>query len=101
MTGSRLDILARRHLWAEGLNYNHGTGHGVGYFGGVHEDPVGISRNSKVEMVPNMVVTNEPGFYEAGKFGIRIENQLVVVKDKEGMHTFENMTLCPYDRALI
>lgn len=63
MTGTQLDVLARRHLWAKGLDFLHGTGHGVGYFGGVHEGPIGISCVNNVIFAPNMIVTNEPGYY--------------------------------------
>lgn len=72
MTGTELDVLARRHLWANGQDFMHGTGHGVGYFGGVHEGPLGISKYNRVVFEPNMIVTNEPGYYEPGKYGIRI-----------------------------
>ena len=78
-------MLARRHLWANGLDYMHGTGHGVGYFEGVHEGPIGISSVNKVVFEPNMIVTNEPGYYEPGQFGIRIENILVCVRDGESL----------------
>lgn len=78
LTGADIDVLARRHLWKQGKDYLHGTGHGVGYFGGVHEGPVGISRLNKTKLQAGMIVTNEPGYYEAGKYGIRIENMLVV-----------------------
>ena len=80
MTGEDVDLLARRPLWAVKKEYLHGTGHGVGYFGGVHEGPVGISKYNKVVYVPNMIVTNEPGYYESGKYGIRIENILTTIE---------------------
>lgn len=98
--GGDLDILARRHLYSKGLNYLHGTGHGVGYFQGVHEGPCGISKYNKNVFTPGMIVTNEPGYYEPGKFGIRIENILLVVENA-GLYGFENITLCPYDKNLI
>ena len=98
--GSDLDVLARRHLYAKGLNYCHGTGHGVGYFQGVHEGPLGISRGYKIPFTHGMIVTNEPGYYEDGKFGIRIENILLAV-EKDAMIGFENLVLCPYDKNLI
>lgn len=72
MTGSHFDVLARRPLWEKGLDFQHGTGHGVGYFGGVHEGPIGIYFYNNVVFEPNMIVTNEPGYYEKGKYGIRI-----------------------------
>jgi Xaa-Pro aminopeptidase len=78
VTGADVDILARRHLWEAQKDYCHGTGHGVGYFLGVHEGPVGISKYNQTVFEPNMIVTNEPGYYETGKYGIRIENILVV-----------------------
>lgn len=63
MAGEDVDILARRHLWAKGLDYAHGTGHGVGHFQGVHEGPVGISKYNKTKFQSGMIVTNEPGYY--------------------------------------
>lgn len=100
ITGADIDVLARRHLWAVHKDYQHGTGHGVGHFLGVHEGPVGISKYNKTVFEPNMIVTNEPGYYEAGKYGIRIENILVVKQDNEFLG-FECLTLCPYDINLI
>ena len=98
--GNQLDILARRALWEEGLDYNHGTGHGVGHFLGVHEGPQQISKTSnKVPLVPGMVISNEPGYYKTGSYGIRIEN-LVCVQSGNPMH-FETLTLAPLDRKLI
>ena len=78
----------------------HGTGHGVAYFGGVHEGPCGISKYNQTNFVSGMIVTNEPGYYETGKFGIRIENMLLV-REQNGFNRFENLTLCPYDKNLI
>ena len=100
LTGADIDVLARRHLWAVGLDYLHGTGHGVGYFEGVHEGPVGLSKYNTTIYEPNMIVTNEPGYYETGKYGIRIENMLVVV-ERDGLKGFDNLTLCPYDKNLL
>lgn len=100
ITGGDIDVLARRHLWTVHKDYQHGTGHGVGHFLGVHEGPVGISKYNKTIFEPNMIVTNEPGYYEAGKYGIRIENILVVKQDNEFLG-FECLTLCPYDINLI
>jgi Xaa-Pro aminopeptidase len=107
-TGSQLDALARRPLWSAGLDYDHGTGHGVGSYLGVHEGPQRISkRPSTVPLEPGMICSNEPGFYKAGAYGIRIEN-LVAVTDLPGnpdgtkrMRGFETLTLAPYCRALI
>lgn len=70
------------------MDFAHGTGHGVGYFGGVHEGPVGISKFNKTVFEPNMIVTNEPGYYKPGKFGIRIENMLVVREVQPGILGF-------------
>ena len=74
-TGSNLDVLARLPLWQAGLDYDHGTGHGVGVFLGVHEGPQRISKApNKVALEPGMIVSNEPGYYKTGEYGIRIEN---------------------------
>ena len=100
MSGADIDILARRHLWAKGLDYGHGTGHGVGYFQGVHEGPVGISKYNQTKYQAGMIVTNEPGYYEPGQYGIRIENMLLV-HEKDGFNYFECLTLCPYDKNLL
>tara|TARA_B100000963_G_scaffold361582_1_gene397868 strand:+ start:6653 stop:8371 length:1719 start_codon:yes stop_codon:yes gene_type:complete len=99
-TGSLIDIVARQPLKQVNLDYSHGTGHGVGYFLNVHEGPQAISKNNKVKFKEGMIVSNEPGFYEKGKFGIRIEN-LIHVKKKNKKHYFENLTLVPIDRSLI
>jgi Xaa-Pro aminopeptidase len=104
-TGSQLDALARRPLWAEGLDYDHGTGHGVGAYLSVHEGPQRISKvPSAVPLKPGMVLSNEPGYYRAGEYGIRIEN-LQAVRAVEGgerpMLGFEILTLVPIDRRLI
>ena len=107
-TGSQLDILARRALWAEGLDFEHGTGHGVGHYLGVHEGPHRISKvPNRVALEPGMVVSNEPGYYEAGAYGIRIENLVCVTADGpvadggKNLLAFETLTLAPIDRALI
>ena len=80
-TGSKIDLLARKYLKQIGLDYAHGTGHGVGYFLNVHEGPHAISKNNKIKFKEGMVVSNEPGYYEKNNFGIRIEN-LIYVKNK-------------------
>ena len=98
--GGDIDVLARRHLWDKGLDYCHGTGHGVGHFLGVHEGPCAISKYNTTNFQTGMIVTDEPGYYEKDKFGIRIENMLLV-QEKDGFNWFENLTLCPYDRQLI
>ena len=81
-TGSNIDGKARKFLKQIGLDYAHGTGHGVGYFLNVHEGPHAISKNNKVRLLEGMVVSNEPGYYEKNKFGIRIENLIYVKKQK-------------------
>lgn len=109
VTGTQLDPLARQFLWADGLDYGHGTGHGVGCYLGVHEGPQRISpRASDVALRPGMVVSNEPGFYKPGDYGIRIENLITVVEVAPSPGSgcpavlgFENLTLCPYERRLI
>jgi Xaa-Pro aminopeptidase len=106
-TGSQLDTLARRPLWEAGLDFDHGTGHGVGSYLSVHEGPHRISKMpNAVALEPGMIVSNEPGYYKTGAYGIRIEN-LIAVRAVErpgaerAMLGFETLTLCPIDRALI
>ncbi|MDE0706055.1 MAG: aminopeptidase P family protein [Rhodospirillaceae bacterium] len=106
-TGSQIDALARLALWADGLDYDHGTGHGVGSYLSVHEGPQRISKlPNSVALKPGMIVSNEPGYYRTGEYGIRIEN-LVAVQEVEvagaerPMLGFETLTLAPIDRALI
>ena len=100
-------MLARAALWTAGLDYDHGTGHGVGSYLGVHEGPQRISKvPNRVALEPGMIVSNEPGYYKSGDYGIRIENLVTVTEVKvEGaerpMLGFENLTLAPIDRALI
>ncbi len=98
--GKLIDIEARKYLKKSGLDYNHGTGHGVGYFSNVHEGPQGISKFNLIKIKEGMIISNEPGYYKKGKFGIRIEN-LVYVKKKEGKLYFENLTLAPIEKDLI
>ncbi len=107
-TGSALDALARVPLWAAGLDFDHGTGHGVGSYLGVHEGPQRISKlPNAVALRPGMIVSNEPGYYREGGYGIRIENLQVVTQPAEIaggerlMLGFETLTLAPIDRALI
>ncbi|MEI6092670.1 MAG: aminopeptidase P family protein [bacterium] len=106
----QLDALARQFLWAEGLGYQHGTGHGVGYCTCVHETTnVGISPLKPVILEEGMTLSNEPGYYKEGEYGIRIENVVAIEKDEEltqknGKYTFlrfMQLTLCPYERDLI
>ncbi|ODT83643.1 MAG: X-Pro aminopeptidase [Pelagibacterium sp. SCN 64-44] len=102
-TGAQIDILARQFLWQAGLTYNHGTGHGVGAYLGVHEGPVGIAPRYTLPLEPGNVLSNEPGFYQAGAYGIRIEN-LIVVREAElypGYLDFATLTLAPIDTRLI
>ncbi len=98
--GSQLDYAARKSLREINLDYQHGTGHGVGYFLNVHEGPHAISKNNNISFKEGMIVSNEPGYYENGKFGIRIENLIRVKKTKNG-NLFENLTLVPIDKSLI
>jgi len=105
-TGTQLDAFARRALWQKGLDYDHGTGHGVGSYLGVHEGPQRISKAPNAQpLLPGMIVSNEPGYYKTGAYGIRIEN-LVLVQPADGaaereMLGFETLTLAPIDRDLI
>ena len=99
-SGAKIDSEARKYLREIGLDYAHGTGHGVGYFLNVHEGPHGISKNNNVKFQEGMVVSNEPGYYEKNKFGIRIENLLYVKKEND-RRTFENFTMAPIDKNLI
>jgi len=98
--GEQIDVVARKSLKQINLDYNHGTGHGVGYFLNVHEGPHAISKGNKVKFKEGMIVSNEPGYYERGKFGIRIENLITVIKKKNNFKFF-NLTLAPIDKALI
>ena len=106
--GSQLDVLARQYLWAAGLDYAHGTGHGVGSFLSVHEGPQRIATSSVGDepLQPGMILSNEPGYYKAGEYGIRIEN-LVLVERREvagaeqEMMGFETLTFAPLDRHLV
>ena len=107
-TGSALDALARAPLWMQGLDYDHGTGHGVGSYLGVHEGPQRISKLPNfVALKPGMIVSNEPGYYKEGAYGIRIENLQYVTEaapipgGERPMHGFETLTLAPVDRRLV
>jgi len=102
-TGHQLDVLARYDVWQYGLNYEHGTGHGVGSYLSVHEGPQGISpRANATPLQPGMILSNEPGYYKTGEFGIRIENLMVVQESKhEGYLCFETLTQVPYESTLI
>jgi Xaa-Pro aminopeptidase len=107
-SGSALDAIARRPLWEVGLDYDHGTGHGVGSYLSVHEGPQSIStRGTAQAILPGMICSNEPGYYKTGEYGIRIES-LVVVNEPEmiegadrPMMSFETITMAPIDVDLI
>ncbi|MGD9828952.1 MAG: M24B family metallopeptidase, partial [Hyphomicrobiaceae bacterium] len=105
--GVDLDPMARRALWMHGLDYAHGTGHGVGSYLSVHEGPASISRRGMVALEPGMILSNEPGYYSEGRYGIRIEN-LVLVSELKALPGgdmpvmgFEVLTLAPIDRRLV
>ena len=110
--GAQLDVLARMHLWAAGVDYAHGTGHGVGSFLSVHEGPQRIGKplggqaGTNVELLPGMILSNEPGYYKEGEYGIRIENLVLVERrempGQEGEYFgFDNLTWVPIDRTLV
>jgi Xaa-Pro aminopeptidase len=105
--GQDLDPFARRPLWEAGLDFDHGTGHGVGSYLSVHEPPQRLSRHGSAELEPGMILSNEPGLYREGEYGIRLENLVLVTPlepieggDRE-MMGFETLTLVPFDRRLI
>ncbi|WP_341795185.1 aminopeptidase P family protein [Rickettsia endosymbiont of Rhinocyllus conicus] len=100
ITGANLDILARQYLWQDELDYPHGTGHGVGSFLSVHEGPQSINLRNKTILQAGMILSNEPGFYIPGEYGIRIEN-LIYVKENNGWLEFETLSLVPYAKELI
>ena len=99
-SGNLIDIRARKFLKEINLDYQHGTGHGVGFFLNVHEGPQGISKFNKIKLLEGMILSNEPGYYKKDKFGIRIEN-LVYVKKIGRKLGFENLTLAPIEKELI
>ena len=99
-TGKAIDKKARQFLKKINLDYAHGTGHGVGFFLNVHEGPQAISKYNKVKISEGMILSNEPGYYKKGFFGIRIENLIYVKKQKSNLF-FENLTLAPIDNDLI
>jgi len=106
LAGRDLDALARYPLWLAGQDYDHGTGHGVGVFLSVHEGPQRLSRLSDVPLQPGMILSNEPGYYREGAFGIRLENLIVVqtappLGDNRAQLAFETLTFVPFDRRLI
>ena len=99
-TGKKIDIRARKFLKKAGLDYTHGTGHGVGFFLNVHEGPQSISKHNSIKLTKGMILSNEPGFYKKGHFGIRIENLVYVKKFKKKL-LFDNFTLAPIEKDLI
>ncbi|MFN6979056.1 MAG: M24 family metallopeptidase, partial [Gemmobacter sp.] len=108
VAGAHLDAIARYPLWLAGQDYDHGTGHGVGAFLSVHEGPQRLSRISQVPLDPGMILSNEPGYYRPGAFGIRLENLIAVIPapdlpgaDDRAMLAFETLTFAPFDRRLI
>ena len=110
LTGSEIDIIARNKLYSNYIDFNHGTGHGIGYISNVHEGPnrigPGINKNySKNELLPYQLSSNEPGIYLEGKYGIRLENDILTVPVKENSYGlflgFKTLTLCPFDIDLI
>jgi Xaa-Pro aminopeptidase len=106
-TGAQLDTLARQDLWAAGLDFDHGTGHGVGSYLSVHEGPARISKLGTVALKRGMILSNEPGYYKTGAYGIRIENLMLVVEApqvpgaEKPLNSFETLTLAPIDRRLL
>ena len=106
-TGSQIDSFARQSLWQAGVDFDHGTGHGVGSYLSVHEGPARISKLGTVPLKRGMILSNEPGYYKAGAFGIRIENLVLVVEGpavagaEKPLNAFETLTLVPIDRRLI
>ncbi|NRA87212.1 MAG: aminopeptidase P family protein [Rhizobiales bacterium] len=105
-SGAQLDALARQFLWADGKDYDHGTGHGVGVYLDVHEGPQRIAKISTIPLEEGMILSNEPGYYKEGEYGIRIENLVIICKDKrqnteKPMYYFETITLAPIDKRPI
>ena len=99
-TGKKIDVRARKFLNKSGLDYAHGTGHGVGFFLNVHEGPQAISKYNSIQINKGMILSNEPGFYKKNHFGIRIENLVYVNQVKNKLY-FENLTLAPIEKDLI
>ena len=99
-TGKKIDQKARKFLKEDGLDYAHGTGHGVGFFLNVHEGPQSISKYNNIKLEEGMILSNEPGYYKKGKYGIRIENLVHIKKNKRRLY-FENLTFAPIDKDLI
>src|SRR5204862_3297527 len=106
-TGAQLDPLARVSLWQAGLDFDHGTGHGVGSYLSVHEGPARLSKLGTVALRRGMILSNEPGYYKTGAYGIRIENLVLVSEGpavagaEKPLNAFETLTLAPIDRRLV
>jgi Xaa-Pro aminopeptidase len=106
-TGAQLDPLARQFLWRAGLDFDHGTGHGVGSYLSVHEGPARLSKLGTTALQRGMILSNEPGYYKAGQYGIRIENLVLVIEApavagaEKPLHAFETLTLAPIERRLV
>jgi len=106
-TGAQLDSFARQYLWAAGLDFDHGTGHGVGSYLSVHESPARISKLGTIALKRGMILSNEPGYYKTGAYGIRVENLVLVVEARapvgaeKPLNAFETLTLAPIDVRLI
>ena len=99
-TGKKIDVRARQFIKKDGLDYAHGTGHGVGFFSNVHEGPQSISKYNTIKLEEGMIISNEPGYYKKNHYGIRIENLVYVKKNKKKLQ-FENLTLAPIEKDLI
>lgn len=104
--GTQLDVLARQYMWKAGINYGHGTGHGVGHFLNVHEGPHQVRMNHMPTLLqPGMTLTNEPGIYKAGRYGVRTENTMLIIESQTTefgkFYKFEPLTLCPIDKTPI
>ena len=106
-TGAQLDSFARQFLWEAGLDFDHGTGHGVGSYLSVHEGPARISKLGTTALKRGMILSNEPGYYKTGAYGIRIENLVLVIEApavagaEKPLNAFETLTLAPIDRRLV
>jgi Xaa-Pro aminopeptidase len=100
-TGAQLDPLARQFLWRYSCDYNHSTGHGIGYCLNVHEGPGAISKNNNIPLQAGMIFSNEPGYYKENQFGIRLENMMLVKKETNGFLSFETISLVPFDSKFI
>jgi Xaa-Pro aminopeptidase len=106
-TGAQLDSFARQALWSAGLDFDHGTGHGVGSYLSVHEGPASISKRGVTALKRGMILSNEPGYYKVGAYGIRIENLVLVIEapavegGEKPLNAFETLTLAPIDRRLV